>query len=1051
MKSTNLGGGAGIIAWFAANPVASNLLLILVIILGVLELGSLRREAFPSMEPDTISISVSYQSGSAQQSEEGIAIKIEEQLKDVLGIKTITSSSNASSVSITVQKESDYDLDTLLRDIKTRVDAISNFPAEAEKPVIKKATREETALSLQLYGNASRHTLQQLAEELKLDLMSEPDIGDVSISGWLDPMMVIEIDEAKLQAYGLSLSDVEDAVNAGSGSPVSAVLRNENTYLQIKASEQAYLKEDFAAIPLINNVDGRALLLGDVTTIRDTWDDDSSALSRFNGADSIGIKVITLGLNDITKSVDAAQRVLQTWREQGYLPQGVELISWNDRSINIKQRLNLLMKNALTGGLLVFVLLAVFLNLTVAFWVAMGLPFVFFGTFYFMGDSYMGLSLNEFTTFGFILALGIVVDDAVVIGESIYSVRSAKGDTLENTIKGTLQVALPTLFGVLTTVAAFYALSQVEGGLGRLYSQFAAVVAIALLLSVLESKLILPSHLAHLNTHRPIPKGVRGLWLHIQHGADNGLNAFSQKIYRPFLIWVLEYRYAMVLLFIAFSVFIAALPFTGVVRMSFFPEIPGETVRANLSMQKDVSVGLTHRQLNRLERQAYAVDADLRGGVGETGIDNLQVLSESDQSGTITVELKPTAPYDLNQFTREWRQRVGLPEGVKTLNIQSRRGMVDALRIELRASKEQSLIEAGRLFKQQLSQVNGISGVEDNLDPTQPQLHLQLNEQGKALGLSTQMLASQIRQAFSGQVVQRYQRNSDEIEVRVRYPEADRQNPADVLNARIRTPDGLVMPLSSVATITSGYTRESISRIDGKRAVYLSAEVDKDLVSATELVQHLQETLVPQLKRQFLGLDVHFAGEAEQQAETESSMEQQFLIAMLIIYILLAVPLGSYIQPVLIMTAIPFGIIGAIIGHWVTGLSLGILSFNGIVALSGVVVNDSLLLVSRFNDIHPDAAHIRAALVETCQSRLRAVLLTSFTTFAGLLPLLSETERQAQFLIPAAVSLGYGIMFATFITLLLIPCLLFIQHDVLALIGIEKRAEQAEEIQLESV
>lgn len=1022
--------GGGIIAWFAANPVASNLLLILVIVLGVMELGSLRREAFPSMEPDSISIAVTYQSGAAEQSEEGIAIKIEEQLKDVIGIKSLTSRSNASGATVTVEKESEYDLDTLLRDVKTRVDAISAFPAEAKNPVIKKAVREHEAVQLQLYGNASRHTLQKLAEELKLDLMAEPEIGNVSISGELTPMMVIEIDEAKLQAYGLSLSDVEEAVNAGSATPVSAVLRNEDSYLQLKASEQAYLKQDFAAIPLFNKADGRALLLGDVATIRDTWDDDSTALLRFNGADSIGIEVITTGLNDITKSVLAAERVVQTWRERDLLPQGVALATWNDRSVNIQQRLALLIKNAFTGMALVFVLLALFLNLTVAFWVAMGLPFVFFGTFYFMGDSYMGLTLNEFTTFGFILALGIVVDDAVVIGESIYSVRKREGDTLGSTIKGTLQVALPTLFGVLTTVAAFYALSQVSGRLGHLYAQFAAIVAIALILSVIESKLILPSHLAHLNTHRPVRKGIMGLWSWIQHGADSGLDYFAQRLYRPFLHWVLDYRYAVVVLFIAFAVFIAGLPFTGVVRMSFFPEIPGDTVRARLSMHQDASVGLTHRQLNRLERQAYAVDSALRDGQGNSGIANLQVLSESEQSGTITVELAAGAPYSLREFSRVWRERVGSPEGVKTLNIQSRRGMMDALRIELRASDEQTLNAAGRIFSDRLAQVRGISGIENNLDPTQPQLHLQLNEQGRALGLSTRTLASQIRQAFSGQVVQRYQRNSDEIEVRVRYPAADRQNPADVINARIRTPDGKVMPLASVATITSGYTRESITRIDGKRAIYLTAEVDKDLVSGSELVQQLKRDLVPQLLRQFAGLDIHFGGEAEQQAETQSSMIQQFLLALLIIYILLAVPLGSYTQPVLIMTAIPFGIIGAIIGHWITGLSLGILSFNGIVALSGVVVNDSLLLVARFNDIRADATDFKQALEEACQSRLRAVLLTSFTTFAGLLPLLAETERQAQFLIPAAVSLAYGIMFATFITLLLIPSLLFIQRDV---------------------
>lgn len=1030
----NLMHNSGIIGRFAANPVAANLLMLLVIALGVMSVDSIRKEAFPSMEPSSITVSVNYNSGSAQQSEEGIAIKIEEQLEGVSGIKSMTSTSTGSGATVMIEKQSDYQLDTLLQDVRTGIDAISTFPADAENPVIEKSQREEHSLWLQLYGNSDRHSLQQLADALKSDLMDHPNISQVSISGWLDPMMVIEIDEGRLQAYGLSLSDVEDAINQGSSTTTTAVLSNDSTYLQLAASKQAYTQRDFAALPLMTRDNVSQILLGDVAQIVDSYDDSSASLSRFNQHKSIALQVIATGQDDITDSVNAAQEVVAQWQANGKLPEAVALATWRDRSTSINERLQLLAKNAASGILLVFILLAVFLNLRVAFWVAAGLPFIFFGTLYFMGDVYMGLTLNEFTTFGFIMALGIVVDDAVVVGESVYSVRSREGDTLGNTIKGTMLVAIPTLFGVFTTVVAFFALSNIEGPLGSLYAQFAGVVTIALLLSIIESKLILPAHLAHLNTHRKFSrKSLAGLWQGVQNGADIALGWFSERIYKKLIARTIDHRYAVVLLFLALFALVITMPFTGAVRLSFFPDIAGDTVRGNLTMHNDVSFGLTHANLRLMETRAYQADRLLRQGSGESAIANIQVLSEANQSGTVNIELADDSPYDINSFTLRWRELVGTPEGARTVNIQNAPRMVDALRIELRANDDDLLERAGQTLKQRLSAIETVNGIEDNMQPGQPQLNLQLNQQGKALGLTTKQLSSQVLQAFSGQVVQRYQRNNDEIEVKVRYPEADRQNPADVLKARVRTDDGTVLPLSSVATTTFGYTRDSISRIDARRAVYISADVNKALVSSTELVAQLKRDVLPEMQRRYPGLDIHFGGEAEQQAETQSSMGQMFLLALLLIYMLLAIPLKSYVQPLLIMTAIPFGIVGAILGHWINDLSLGILSLNGIIALSGVVVNDSLLLAARFNQLKPDAAHLKEAISMACSDRLRAVLLTSITTFAGLLPLLSETSFQAQFLIPAAVSLGYGIMFATVITLILIPTLLMIQHDVVDL------------------
>lgn len=1022
---------SGIIAWFARNSVAANLLMIMVILLGVFSLSSLRREAFPSIEPDTISISISYDSGSAKQSEEGLAMKIEEQLEGVSGIKTITSTATGSGATVSVEKQSDYDLDTLLTDVKAKVDAISTFPADAKNPVIEKAEREEHSLWLQLYGDSDRQTLQQLADKLKDDLLAEDEISRVTISGWLDPMMVVEIDEARLQAYGLSLTDVENAINTGSSTPLTAVLRNDNTYLQLQASKQAYTATDFAALPLITTATGQQIRLGDVTTIRDTFDDNSSVLSRFNHHDSIALQVLTAGTGDISDTVNAARAVAEQWQDSAILPAGVELSSWYDRSTNINERLDLLIKNAIGGIALVFVLLALFLNLQVAIWVAVGLPFIFFGTLFLMGDSVMGLTLNAFTTFGFIMALGIVVDDAVVVGESVYTERSKHGDTLANTVIGTKKVAVPTLFGVFTTVAAFFALSHIEGRLGVLYSQFAMVVTLCLILSIIESKLILPAHLAHINTRkRKAGNRISTLWQRCQQIADGSLNSLNERCYQPLIQWALIHRYAVVTIFVALFVLVMSMPFTGAVRVSFFPDIPGDTARAQLTMSKDASFGITHANLLSMEAAAYTADQQLSQDPEHAYIENLQVMSEADQSGTITLELSDDAPYNINEFTRRWQALVGMPEGARTVAVQNARRQVDALRVELRADDDDTLSQAGAAFRQALAGINGVSGIDDNLQPGQPQLNLELTAQGKALGLTTDELAKQVLQSFSGQVVQRYQRNADEIEVKVRYPEAERRNATDVINARVRSSDGTVVPLSSVAELSYGYTRDSITRIDSKRAVYISSDVDKEVLSATELVERLRSDVAPQLKRQFPGLDIHFAGEAEEQAETATSMEKMFALALLAIYMLIAIPLRSYVQPLVIMMAIPFGVVGAVLGHWLNDLPLGILSLNGIIALSGVVVNDSLLLVARFNEIRSEHDSLQSAITEACSSRLRAVLLTSVTTFAGLMPLLGETSLQAQFLIPAAVSLGYGILFATVITLILIPALLRIQYDI---------------------
>ena len=986
----------GIIAWFAQNSVASNLLMVGLIVLGMVSYGDIRKEAFPSMEPRFVSISMTYESGDAEQAEEGIAIKIENALETVPGIKRITSTSNANGANVQVEKETDYDLDVMFNDIKTEVDSISNLPSDAENAIIDKATRDEHVIWVQLYGDASHAELQYLGEQLERDLLAQDDIRDVSAASFIDPMMSIEIDEAKLQAYGLTLSDVASRINQESSTSLTTSLRNQEKVIRLKASEQAYYAGDFAKIPLETSADGAVLTVDDVAEVTDTFADDSYSLARYNGQNGYGLQVLMDKYGDVTDMVAQAHAVVDSWHERGLLPEGVQLETWYDRSTLITERLDLLTNNALMGIVLVFITLAVFLNLRVAFWVAAGLPFIFFGTLYFMTDSYTGMTLNEMTTFGFIMALGIVVDDAVVVGESVYSTRRRYGDTLANTIEGTRKVAVPTIFGVLTTVATFFALSNVSGGLGTLYSQFGTIVTLCLLLSVVESKLILPSHLAHLPTKKTTKKGIAGLWGKVQDGADNGLNWFNEKLYQPALSATIAYRYAAVLLFITLFIVVMSLPLTGVVRVGFFPSMQGDTVSANMSLYSDASFGQTERNLLRLENAALEADKQLveEKGVGASGMKSLQVTASGDQSGTITISLSEDKPYTLDELAARWTALSGNLEAVKKLKIQARREMVDAFRVELKSIDDATLTAANTAFQDALENIDGVFGVESSLTPGEAMMRFELTPEGRAMGMDTQSLSQQLLKAFGGEIVQRYLRNKNEVKVRVRYPEEDRMDPSDVMNTRVRLDNGTVVPLSVIATMTPDVQQKQVVRIDGLRALTVSASVDSDVITATELVNYLNESFVPTISRQYQDLSLHFAGEAEQQEETQSSMESVFILALISIYALLAIPLKSYVQPLIIMTAIPFGIVGAVLGHWSNGLMLSILSLNGILALSGVVVNDSLLLVSRYNALKEAGMRVQEAVIEACSSRLRAVLLTSITTFLGLYPILGETSMR---------------------------------------------------------
>jgi len=1023
-----------IISWFVKNPVASNLLFIGVIIIGLTSLNSLRKEAFPSLGSDMITINVAFDSGDPTQAEEGIAIKIENALENVPGIKRITSTSNSYGSRVLIEKTSDHELEKLLLDVKTKVDSIFNLPENAERPVIDIAQRKEHAIWVQLYGNVDRATLNRLAERLSKDLRRQPAIRDLVIQAKAEPIISIEVDEVKLQAYGLTLQDVSNAINAESSAALTTSLRYDEKSVRLKVSEQAYDLHSFNQIPVLTSRDGTLIRIGDIAHTTNTFDEDIFVLSRYNQKPAVAMQILVDESNDIVDIVNQANEVVAKWKHNGYLPKNVSIISWHDQSTLITERLSLLVSNAIFGIVLVFIVLSIFLNLKVAFWVAGGIPFVFFGSLYFMTDDFLGMTINELTTFGFLMALGIVVDDAVITGESIYSTRREEGDSIESTIKGAMKVSAPTIFGVLTTAVAFIALSNVDGYAGKIYAQFSTIVTICLLLSLIESKLILPSHLTHLNTQM---RRNHSWWSRVQLFADNTLNSFNQRFYKSLIRKIVARRYAVILGFFALFILVLAMPITGAVRVAFFPEIHGDTVTAQISMYKDASYGQLNKNLIMAEKVALQVDNELQELYQSTssGIGSLQVLATNDNNGTIRVELNDDAQYSIADFSSRWNSSIGQLEGAKKLRILSTMQIVENFKVELKAWDDKVVQSAGNELLEYLKAIKGVEGIDHDLESGDPQYRFVLTEQGRALGMDASSLSTQVLQLFGGAIVQRFQREDDEVKVRVRYPKNDRQTIADVKNANVRTPKGAVVPLPSVAEIETVYQTEEITRINGERANYIAAIVDKDILSPGRLVAMSKIELADSLVEKYPGLTIKFAGEAEERAETTSSMLTLFALAVVSIYALLAIPLKSYIQPFIIMFAIPFGIVGAILGHWINDLTISVLSLNGIFALSGVVVNDSLLLVSRFNHlVREGSMDVSDAIVAACTGRLRAVILTSMTTFIGLVPLLSETSLQAQFLIPAAASLGYGILFATLITLVLIPAMLMVKSDINQLI-----------------
>lgn len=1018
-------------AWFTRNPVAANLLMLLVLIAGFFTIQSIRIEGFPALPPSSVTIETVFPGASAEQIDRGVSRKIEKALEGMPGIKKISSFSEENLSTVWVQKISRFNMDRFQNEIKTRVDAIGSLPQQAERPVITRDEFNVEALLVQVYGDTDPYTLQKVARNVKEALLAHPKITKLTPFGLLPYEIRIEIDNDRLRSLGITLNEVAQAIEKASLHYRTGSIESDAGKVVIRADQKAFNYQEFASIPLLTLPDGARLLVKDVAQVIDGFEDEKR-FARFQRMPSVGMLVYTSQKGHLIEVSNAAREVVEGIRSQ--LPDGLKVDIWGETSIYMKARLSLLVTNAWQGLLIVFVLLALFLNLKLAFWVAMGIPISLAGALVIMGDRFLGYSLNDITTFGMIIVLGILVDDAIVVGESVFDVRRKTKDPIEGTIEGVHRVSTATVFGCFTTVAAFYPLLLIDNVIGKIFASFSVVVIVSVLVSMLESKLILPAHLAAVCTDASQSEGrISRLWGRIQSFSSNILLFVNRNLYQTVLGRVLHHRYAVLVILVSIAVCGIGLIYNGWIRTVFFPEVPGQIVVVKLRMKNGSPLNLTVANITAIEKAAEALNAETMAEfeTHEPPIARIMTALTGPFNAEIYAELQPENHRKLETMATvsRWREKVGDLEGSEELSFSGSLETGGGFIVELGARDDAVLKDAVQRFSAALDRIDGIHDIRDDFKQGSPQIRLRLKPEAQHLGLTTADLASQIGNAFGGLEIQRVQRDADEVKVYVKYKAQRRRYMGDILNTRIQTAQGDWLPLTLVATVETGYVPASLNRQNGKRVVQVRASLDKRLISPGEAFEWIQTNISPELKALYPGLTIKGAGELEEIGELQGGMKRALIMILILIYALLAVPLKSYWQPLVIMSVIPFGFVGAAIGHWISGFPLSVLSFFGMLAVTGVVVNDSLVLLTRFNQTRNQGTSLHESLVMAGGSRFRAVILTTVTTVCGLMPLLLETSEQAQYLIPAAISLAWGELFATPITLLIIPALINVAHD----------------------
>ncbi|MDA0679897.1 MAG: efflux RND transporter permease subunit [Proteobacteria bacterium] len=1022
------------ISWFARNSVAANLLMAAIVIGGLVGLnGGVRLEVFPDFTADTISVRVPLRGATPEDIELGVAIRIEEAVQDIQGIDRIISRSVEGSTSVNIEVDSDYDAREMLDDIKGRVDAINTFPADTEKPIISLAMRTFDVIEVVVVGDYSEDEIRVFAEQIRDELLRREAITQAELRSVRRYEIAIEASADRLREFDVTLADIATAIRGSSVDLSAGNVRTEGGDVLIRSKGQAYRRADFESIVVKTNPDGSIVRVSDIAKVQDGFE-ESSLQTRFNGKHAAFIGVQRTGNQSDIEVAAAVKNYIAERNET--LPAGLELSTWDDASIRLQDRLGLLSSNLMQGSILVIILLTLFLRPAISFWVFLGIPISFLGAFILM--NIFDISLNMMSAFGFIIVLGIVVDDAIVTGENVYKHMQSGDSSLSAAIHGTKEVAIPVTFGILTTIAAFMPLIFIEGMLGTWFAPVPLVVIPVLLFSLVESKLILPAHLAHVKLKKQGEKmGRFSAW---QIRFADGFEGKILKYYQPALAYTLKHRYSTLASFTGVLIIMIMLVSSGWTKFVFFPTLESETATATLVMPVGTPFEVTARHTEKIVKAADQLREKYRDGAEGGMITNIfsstgsSRSSNADNLATVRFESAPIQDRVIEMSTteliNEWRSLVGPIPGAETINFRAsffRPG--EPIDIQFSGNSLDSLSQIGEEVKGRLATYPGVFEIADSLSDGKEELRIELSPQGHLVGLTRSDIVRQVSQAFKGLEAQRIQRGRDDIRVLVRYPIDERNTLASLNEMLITAPNGRRIPLSNVATFYPGKGPSQITRIDRFRVLNVTADVDKDNTNMVVLQADLS-TYIDSLLPKYPGITYKLEGEQRQQRESFGSLQSGVIILLFVIYCLLALPLKSYVQPLIVMSVIPFGIIGAVIGHWLMGYPLSFLSSLGLMALMGVVINDSLVLVDFINQQHRVGVDLLDAVKRAGVARFRPIMLTSLTTFGGLVPLLMEPSSTAKFLIPMAISLGFGILFATLITLVLIPSNIMIVADI---------------------
>jgi multidrug efflux pump subunit AcrB len=1031
----------GPISWFTKNHVAANLLMLFCLVGGIVTAYNIKVEVFPETTLDKITIQVEYKGASPAEVEESIITRIEERVAGLSGVRRIDSVARESWGIITIELVQGWDLQKLLDDVKAEVDRITTLPDEAEKPIVSEVVRSTQVLWVALFGEAQESTLKHLAEKMRDDITSIPGITQATLFGVRTAEIHIEVSEDTLRRHGLTLNQVADAVRKASLDLPAGSVKTAGGEILVRAKGRRYNAVEYGDIALLTRPDGSKLTLDQIADITEGFE-NTDLFARFQGQNAALIQVYRVADQN---ALDVSKKVKQfVDKSRQNLPKGIQVDFFADRSKILKSRMDLLIRNMALGLILVVCVLGLFLELRLAFWVTLGIPISFAFGLWLLPT--LDVSINMISLFAFILVLGIVVDDAIVVGENVFKKREAGLPPLKAAVDGALEVGGPVIFSVLTTVVAFVPLLLGTGMMGKIMRNIPVVVCVVLIGSLVESLFILPAHLAR---SKPPAKNRREkrttLWL------QNIINGPYERI----LGFCLNWRYATVALGIM-VLFITLGTFTsGFMKFTLFPKVESDVLTANLTMPAGTPVERTAQAVARLEDAARiaVTNADKNRPEDNPSLFKYTVSLVGMQAGgrgphggapetgshvaTVFTQLLEGEERDFSaaELGKRWRKETGgIPEA-QAITFQSDLFSAgNAIEVHLSSDDQGRLLAAAEDLKERLKTYPGVSDVADSFLPGKDELQLKLKPMARSLGLTLSDLSRQVRHAFYGAEALRLQRDQDELKVLVRYPETERKSLGNIESMRIRTPNGYEVPFSEVAEVKLEEGFATIQRAQRRRVVKVTADVDEKVANAAELRATIENTVLPEMQERFPGLRYDMEGEGREQAESLADVQQGFLLAMFGIYVLLAIPFRSFSQPFIVMAAIPFGIVGALVGHLIMGLNLSLLSLFGIVGLSGVVVNDSLILIHRANSLVANGISPSQAVREAGAHRFRAIILTSVTTFAGLTPIIFERSLQAQFLIPMAVSLGFGVLFATGITLLMIPSLYLILEDLHQLI-----------------